>query len=131
VIYADANIIIRLLEGDAAARAPIEGHLSPLRGSDRFLVTSRFTRLECRVKPLVSGDRELLSLYEAFFASPEVCLLEVTAGVIEKATELRARRGLSFPDAIHVASAVAAGVTIFLTGDRALARLVDISVEAI
>ena len=75
MIYADANIIIRLLEGNPAARAPIEARLSAFQGSRRFLVTSRLTRLECRVKPLATKDGELLALYEAFFSSPEVQLL--------------------------------------------------------
>jgi predicted nucleic acid-binding protein len=58
-------------------------------------------------------------------------LLEVTADVIEKATELRAILGMKVPDAIHVASATIAGALTFLTGDRALARLVGVIVEAI
>jgi hypothetical protein len=54
VIYADANVIIRLVEveGDALTRAPLEARLLPYRGIGRFLLTSQLTRLECRVKPL-------------------------------------------------------------------------------
>ena len=52
MIYADANIIIRLIEGDTAVRAPIEARLLPFKGSGPFLLTSRLTQLECRVMPL-------------------------------------------------------------------------------
>jgi len=62
VIHADTNVVIRLLEGNAAARAPLEARLLPLRGTGRFLLTSRLTRLECRVKPLRDGDAALLAL---------------------------------------------------------------------
>ena len=40
MIYADANVIIRLLEGLPAVRAPIEAHLLPFRGTAGFLATS-------------------------------------------------------------------------------------------
>jgi predicted nucleic acid-binding protein len=131
MIYADANVVIRLLEGDAATRAPLEARLLPLRGTGRFLLTSRLTRLECRVKPLRAGDTALLALYDAFFVGPEVLLLEVTEPVLEKATEIRASLNLKTPDAIHLASAILAGATAFLTGDRNLARCKDVSVEVL
>ncbi len=69
VIYADTNVVIRLLEGDALTRAPIETRLLSLRGTGRFLMISRLTRLECRVKPLRNSDAALLALYDAFFKS--------------------------------------------------------------
>jgi predicted nucleic acid-binding protein len=131
VIYADANVIIRLLEGDAATRAPLEARLTPLRGTGRFLITSRLSRLECRVKPLRAGDAALLALYDAFFASAEVHVAELTPGVVEKATELRAALNLKTPDALHVASAILSGATSFLTGDRALARCTEVTVEVL
>src|SRR5947208_11372151 len=90
VIYADANVIIRLIEGDASARAPLEARLLPLRGTGRFLLTSQLSRLECRTKPLRGGDRSLLALYDAFFASAEVEVLPLSVAVVDKATELRA-----------------------------------------
>lgn len=129
MIYADANVIIRLLEGDALTRAPLEARLLPLRGTGRFLVTSRLTRLECRVKPLRNRDVRLLTLYDAFFAGPEVELRDVTERVLEKATDIRAQLNFRTPDAIHLATAVLAGVSAFLTGDRTLARCTEVSVE--
>jgi hypothetical protein len=33
MIYADANVIILLIEGDAATRGPIETRLAPLLGT--------------------------------------------------------------------------------------------------
>ena len=76
MIYADANVIIRLLEGDVATRAPLEARLLPLRGTTSFLHTSRLSWLECRVKPLRANDAKLLALYDAFFSSVEVEVLD-------------------------------------------------------
>jgi hypothetical protein len=36
------------------------------------------------------GNMTLLALYDAFFAGPEVEVLELSSAVIEKATDLRA-----------------------------------------
>lgn len=129
MIYADANILIRLLEGTPAVRAPIEARLLPLRGTGRFLATSRLSRLECRVKPLRASDTALLTLYEALFGGSEVQLVEISADVVEKATELRASLGIKTPDALHLASAILIQAAAFLTGDKDLARCHDVAVE--
>ncbi len=129
MIYADANIIIRLIEGDDATRAPIEARLAPLRGTGPFLLTSRLSRLECRVKPLRNRDNNLLALFDAFFTGAEVVILEVNEATLEKATEIRADLNLKTPDAIHLASAILAGGSAFLTGDRNLSRCTEIPVE--
>ena len=131
MIYADANVLIRLLEGTPAVRAPIEARLLPLRGTGRFLVTSRLSRLECRCKPLRAGDTVLLALYESLLNGPEVQLVDLTADVVEKATELRANLNFKTPDALHLASAILVKATAFLTGDRALARCGEVSVEVL
>src|SRR5262249_41851121 len=131
VIYADANVIIRLIEGDAATRAPLEARLLPFRGTAGFLHTSLLSWLECRVKPLRAGDATLLTLYEAFLSSVEVQLLDIPRPVVEKATALRAALNVKTPDALHLASAILSGATSFLTGDRALARCTEIVVEVL
>ena len=129
MIYADANVVIRLLEGDTVTRAPLEARLNPLRGTGRFILTSRLTRLECRVKPMRSKDTAVLALYDSFFIGTEVEVLEITAAVVEKATELRATLNVKTPDAIHLASAILAGATAFISGDQLLARCKELPVE--
>jgi uncharacterized protein len=129
VIYADANVIIWLIEGEKAARAPLEGRLLPLRGTGRFLLTSQLTRLECRTKPLRAGDKPLLGLYDAFFTSAEVEVVSLSNAIVEKATEIRAFLNVKTPDALHLATAMLHGATSFLTGDKALARCTSLKVE--
>jgi hypothetical protein len=52
VIYADANVVIRLIEGDAATRAPLEARLLPLRElfDEPFVVD--------QLRPLTTAERE-------------------------------------------------------------------------
>lgn len=54
---------------------------------------------------------------------------EITAAVIEKATVLRATRGLKTPDAIHAATAILCGASEFWTTDRDFCECPEIPVK--
>ena len=122
-------MVIRLVEGDAATRAPLVARLAASLGLPGSLVTSRLTRLECRSRPMRAGDLATLAQFDVFFAGVELLVVEVGPAVIERATDLRARYNLKTPDAIHYASAVEVGATVFLTGDRGLSRCSEVPVE--
>jgi predicted nucleic acid-binding protein len=69
------------------------------------------------------------SRYDQTFAAAR--LVEMSAAIIERATELRARYGFRSPDAIHLATAIDAGAIVFITGDASLARCADIAVDVL
>ena len=127
VIYLDANVIIRFVEGDPAAREPIRERLAGQSG----ITTSQLSRMECRCQPIRQGNTSLLALYDTFFAGRDLQVSEIDARVIDEATEIRARFNLKSPDAIHLAAATVAKVAVFLTGDKLLARFDGIAVEVI
>jgi predicted nucleic acid-binding protein len=129
MIYLDANVIIRLIEGAAPIRAPIELRLAATRGVAAAWATSTLSRLECRCKPLKLSNAALLSIYDGLFIAVELVTLKIDDAVIEKATELRAGLNVKTPDAIHLASAIVAGASTFLTGDQNLARCQEVKVE--
>jgi uncharacterized protein len=129
MIYLDANVLIRLLEGTPAVRTAVANRLAPTKGVAASWATSRLSRLECRCKPLAQNDSAVLGVYDQFFSGRETVLLDVSSAVIDKATELRARFGFKTPDSIHVASAIIAGTSVFLTGDKDLARCPHANVE--
>ena len=122
-------MVIRLVEGDAATRAPLVARLAASLGLPGSLVTSRLTRLECRSRPMRAGDLATLAQFDVFFAGVELLIIEVGPAVIERATDLRARYNLKTPDAIHYTSAVEVSATVFLTGDRGLSRCSEVPVE--
>ena len=129
MIYADSGIVMRWVEGTESVRDAIESRWRKLPALDRVFVTSRIARLECRCKPLREHDDDLLGLYDVFFSGREVNVREIDAGVIERATELRAAVGLKTPDAIHAATAELAGVKAFWTTDAHFSRCPGLAVE--
>ena len=131
-IYLDANSIIYLVEVVSPFHATVAARLLPYRTDPQSrIVTSRLSRLECRIQPLRNADTRLLAEYDAFFSRERLIISEVTADIIERATNLRARYNFKTPDAIHFATALEEKVDLFLTGDGALARCVEVKVEVI
>jgi predicted nucleic acid-binding protein len=120
-------VIIRLVEGDAAARQPLEHRLA----RETEFITSQLSRLECRCRPMRDNNAALLKLYDQFFASRELRLLEIDVRVIDEATAIRATTGFRAPDAIHLAAAVTGGASAFLTGDVQLSRFNRLTIELI
>ncbi len=96
-----------------------------------MVITSHLSRLECRCLPLRRNDAPVLTLYDVFFAGQELSLIQVAPDIIDRATELRARFNFKTPDALHLASAIKSGASVFLTGDKQLAQCSEIAVEVI
>ncbi len=130
--YLDTSAIIYLVEGAVAAREAVARRIADAeRAQEGRLLTSQLSRLECRVKPRRLGDDALLARYDALFTRARIEVVEISAAVIDRATELRARHGFKTPDALHLASAIEAGADGFVTGDAALLRCGDIRVAVV
>ena len=93
-------------------------------------VAGTLTLTEALVKPLrendyvlVAGFRELLS------GNGPLGMAAVTVSVADRAGDLRARYRLGIADAVKVAACISAGCDAFLTGDKDLRRVVELTVS--
>jgi predicted nucleic acid-binding protein len=127
-LYLDANAIIYGVEAHPQFRAGVLHWVQQAEAAAGLLITSRLSRLECRVRPLREDNQTLLSTYEGFFARDNVILLDISSDVVDRATELRVRYRFRTPDAIHLATAILIDADVFLSGDADLARCTDIRV---
>src|SRR5438105_3515230 len=130
-LYLDANPIIYSIEGVPEFRLAALSWIERAESAQGAVITSRLSRLECRVKPLREGNSALLEQFDGFFSRGGLEIVDVSGDVIEQATELRAKHNFRAPDAVHLATALLVGVDVFLTGDRNLERCPDLDVRVL
>jgi predicted nucleic acid-binding protein len=92
-------------------------------------ITSIITYIEACVHPQRMGRRDLIAAYENYlFRSRQIRLLPIDAALARRAIVLRAQYDIHVPDALQIAAAVETGATLFVTGDRRLAKVQEIDV---
>ena len=134
ILFLDACVVIYWIEAPDPFHARLIERLRALREQvpDASFAVSGLSRLECMGKPLRDGDQALLDEYRAFFEAGQLQIVELTAPVIERATQLRARHGLMTPDALQAASALQLeGDVLFLTNDDHFRSVGGLRVETI
>ena len=81
------------------------------------LASSELVALETLIRPLRDGNTRLEMLFRSILASAEMDLIPATLATWEDAARIRAETGLATPDALHAATALAAGCAAFITND--------------
>lgn len=118
--YLDANTVIYMIEGYAHYTNLQAGLLIPLDQGDFIATISEITLVETVVGPRKAGDFATEADYRAFLTpSSYLTINPITVAVLEKVIELRAKYSFKIPDAIHLATGILAGCTVFVTRDAA------------
>ena len=117
VVYVDTPAVIYTVERHAAYEALLLPLWTALDGGEIEVVTRELTLLETLVKPLRDGDQSLARDYEKLLTSTGIRAQTITANVLREAARIRAAAGLKTPDAIHAATALAAGCVQFIIND--------------
>lgn len=123
-VYLDANSIIYSVEGVEPYRTLLEPLWLSSGPATFWLVSSELTLLEVLVRPIKTGNARLESNFRTILQrSSDVQLIPVTTVILERAAQLRAANGLKTPDAIHAATALEHGCTLFVTNDATFRRV--------
>ena len=132
-LFLDACSIIYLLESRQEQGLKTRTIISQALQDETQLIISRLSFLECRILPIKENDNLLLQRYNRFFELPGLQIIELTAEIVEIATNLRAVNspGLRTPDALQLACALSAGADQFLTGDKKLSAFQGIEVVVV
>lgn len=131
LIYLDSNMVIYLIEQPALFGPKASARLTALLAAGDKIIVSDLTPLECRSKPLAAADLLILRDYDYFFAHIAHQIGCLTTSVCDRATDIRGRYGFKTADALHLAAAVEAGCSTFLTNDVRLNRFADLTVEVL
>lgn len=120
-IALDTNVVIHLLEGSGSLADLGEALIDAAESGRMSAVLASIGLAEVCVGPARRGDLALVERYaEALGSMPGLRIQALTAEVAADAAVIRGIRGISLADAIHLASARAAGATAFVTNDRRL-----------
>ena len=122
-VYVDASAIIYSVE----RVEPYSSLLAPMweeaRAGRFTLASSELVALETLIRPLRDGNARLEMLFRSILAAAEMELIPATLATWEDAARIRAETGLATPDALHAATALQAGCTLFVTNDDDFRRI--------
>ena len=123
LIYLDASGLIYSVERIEPYHTLLEPMWQQTQDGNLTIVSSPVLVIEALVKPIRDGNTEIELPYRELFASNAVRLLDASYQVFEDAARLRAETGLKTPDALHAATAIRAGCTLFITNDTDFRRV--------
>ena len=117
----DACVLIYHLEGHEEFGRTAGEVLDEIERGRAQAVLSTLALTEVQVGPYRRRRAELADYYyAALHALPNVRWQPLTYEIADLAGQLRAEYGASTPDAIHLATAVHSGASLFVTNDRTL-----------
>ena len=127
-IYLDTQVIIYTVEANTNYYSLLLPLWLKFQAGEIELMTSELTLLETLVFPLKNANTILFRDYEQLLLSSEIQLVPITQSVLRTAANLRANTNLKTPDAIHAATAITEGCTLFLTNDNGFRNVPNLSV---
>ena len=129
VVGLDTAIFIYHLEA-LSPRAALVGSVFTALANGVFQgVTSILTLMELAVKPLQLGRPDVADEYEVLLSNyPNLTFVSLDRAVARQAAELRAIYRLRPADAFQVSACLRSGAGAFLTNDRDLRRISEVSV---
>ena len=122
-VYIDANAIIYSVERIEPYRELLAPMWREARAGRFALASSELVVLETLIKPLREGNARLEMLFRSIFAAAEMDLIPATLAIWDDAARIRAATGLKTSDALHAATALSAGCTLFVTNDTDFRRV--------
>jgi predicted nucleic acid-binding protein len=120
LVYLDTNIWIYAYENDPLFGPSARRLFQGLRSGKHRLASSLFVLGELLVLPTQKQNTFALASYRKLFAATELALLPHNLAATQAYAEIRAAQRLKPLDALHLATAAAAQVDLFVTHDTKL-----------
>jgi predicted nucleic acid-binding protein len=120
-VYLDTNVFIYAVEAVAEYGTAIGELFRLIDAGTISAVTSELALAEVLAKPFEAGRHDVAEIYQEMLApSAWLSIWPVERAILIEAARLRPQLTLRLPDAIHVATAVAAGCPALISNDHRL-----------
>lgn len=127
LVYVDTAVVIYSVEFNPDYWQLLQPLWAKFQANEVGIVSSELTLMESLVVPLRNGNTILIDTYEQLLSS-QVSLVPISQTILKSAAQLRATTNLRTPDAIHAATALDAGCTLFLTNDSGFRNVPNLPV---
>ncbi len=126
-VYVDTAPVIYSVEFNPDYWALLQPLWAKFQANEINIISSELLWLETLVFPLKTQNKSLIQSYEQLLKD-DLQLIPITSAILKEAADLRAFTYLRTPDAIHAATALNVGCTLFLTNDIGLRNIPGLSV---
>ncbi len=128
-IFFDTSPLIYYLDGFEPYASKVEKFMLSAMDEKAFLYTSTITDTEYFVYPYREKDFVKIIGYKSFLQNAHFLKISVGEDIAEKAAQIRAKyQGIKTADSLQLASAIVYECDVFLTNDKQLRQVEEISV---
>jgi len=125
----DANVFIYLFEGSGALSLAAASILDAISAGRSTGIAATIALSELIAGPVRAGDQTMAERYlDAIRSIEHLHVVPATAEIAADAGVVRGRTGLTLADALHVATARAAGASAMVTNDRRIRSMLQLDV---
>ena len=130
IIGLDTSIFIYLLENNTEFADRCEKIIEQVQFDGYHAIFASIGLIEIYTGPKRTGDVEQIHYCRNYITQlPNLIVANLNEPVIDIASDLRAKYKITVPDAIHIASAIVYGADTFITNDKALKKVKEISIQ--
>ena len=128
-LFLDAAPVIYYIDANPAYFDLMDQIFTWIESNSIRVVTSPVTLAECLILPIRQNNLSQEQLFiDIITAQDTADFIETTASIARTAAEIRAKYNLKLPDALQVATAIAAGCQAFLTNDAQLKCVAELKI---
>lgn len=126
----DTPILIYLLEKNLQHIDAARELMHRVQSGKYNAIFSSIGLIEILTGPKRQGQYELAARYRETIAHfPNLAIQGINENIVDLASDLRAKYGIATPDAIHIATAIDFGARKFITNDKGLRKVTEITIE--